>query len=552
MPKLWSLLLAALLAAAAGCSEAPREAAAADEAVSGDISISRDLMQRSLQRCEGDSARIYAAVDNMISRQLILLEAESMGLDTTTAMQRYRHDREREQLQSAWMSEMLGRVELPPDTVQSFYDRMGTMVVYRAMNVADSALCDSLRELVVSGADMGELVTEHTSIQFDAPTGGLVGPTDMQMTYFLDRELLEGLGQGEVSPMDTFPSGWRFLRVESLYVYDLPPLPELEQQIGARILGRLQEERKRELEDSLRVGSGLAVTPGVPELVAEHATDDTGEYEPYTEEELSMDAYAWEGGSRSLYSLVENIRSLPPMMPRSPTDPGWVESYCMILGLYDVMAMEAREMGMDTLPSVMSVAHRSVENELLDTYYDSVIAPQIEVTEEAMLEVFEENRDMLLVPEERVFSAIGALTPEQVEVLDEALESGADPFTMTDTLSPIPELASQDDPILTRPLTADDVPSPWDSLLFASEVGDLVPCSLSRGRVILFRTEEVSEEHQASFEEAEDELSDLVYAREEEEVISALVERLRAEYHYEVDWDYVDSFLAADTTITEP
>jgi len=542
--KAVSAMIATLIAvAAAACGGGPGgEPPAA--VIAGDT-LSRAELAGMLESVRGDSLRILDAVDNIVNSRLVVADAVARGLRDSADMQRYRYEREREQLQNAWLGWYLdSMVTLDADTVREFYAQMGTMVVFTVMNVQDSLLCDSLRTLVLAGTDMNDLVADFSSIPWDVQSQGRQGPIDLMRASTGDRLLLAGLSQGDVSPMEHFPSGWRFLKVDSTFAYTVEPYEDLRDYITDYILSHEMETYKQGMEDSLREANHLTVCPGIPELVVQHALDDTGAYSPYTPQQEAMPAYTFDGGSRSLISLVENIRSLPSPMPKSPTDAEWVEGYCNILGLYDIMAAEGRRQGMDTLPDIVSFVEESCTSHLFDLYYAQVIAPRIVSSEEELVAIYEENPGMFLVPETRTFRAVGAFDEEQTALLAELLASGIDPFTRLDDLSLLEGLTTPENPTITTPLSMDGVPSPWDTLLFSREIGESVVCTLGTDRVALLEVHEVFPEHEATFEESRGRIEQIFRTDREEEVISLLVDSLRSAYHYDVDMDFVRGFFA--------
>jgi len=536
------ILFAAALLASLSCTNAPTDPDAA--VIIEDQTISYAQLELILGRQNGDSLMVEGALDNLINSRLVMYDARNRGFDRLPEIEMYAYEREREHLQNLWLSTILEeKVTLPPDTVREFYDQMGTMVIYTAMNVQDSLLCDSLRNLTLAGADLGDLVEAHSSIEYDRQIRGSIGPSDLMRVSDNDRELLTGLQEGDVSHMGLFSSGWRFLYVDSMYQVENEPFEEISEFIGQYILSHLREDYKQSLEDSMRVVRDLTIMEDIPSLVASHAVDDTGEYMPYSEEELTSSAYTFDGGSRSLHSLVENISNLPPMMPREPTNPEWVEGYCWMLGLYDIMALEGRILGYDTLPDIVATVEQRVNGRILDIYYEQVIGPRLIPTEEEIQEAYNENTSMLIIPEMRTFEAIGAVGEEELEVLTRTIEMGEEPFDQTDELTLLTDLTLPDEQVLTRMMSIDEFPSPWDSLLFSADIGEMVLCTLSTDRIVVFCPIESEPERAAELEEAREELQALISSEMEEEIVSALVDSLRSVYHYEVDRDFVNGFI---------
>jgi hypothetical protein len=264
-----------------------------------------------------------------------------------------------------------------------------------------------------------------------------------------------------------------------------------------------------------------------------------------------MLAYTFTNGERTLYSLVENIRKLPTMSSYSPDDPGWIREHCWLLGLYDIMAMEAMKLSMDTLPDVVSYIDQRFGNHLLDFYYSEVIEPRLIPTEEELLEIYEAERDSFIIPEGRIFNTVCAVGEEQLDLLEQLLESGDDPLARAEDLTPITSILAPGESIITRVMTASEIPPPWNDVLFSSEMHVAFTCSVGVERVLFFELTDIIPERIATFSESEDRVLTIFRALEEEEVISVLVDSLSSVYHIEVDWGFVDRFIYADSSSTD-
>lgn len=518
----------------------------------GDKTFDNSLLAPVLRRLNGDSVLVYLKIESLINRSLIMQDAYERGFASTSAMEFSFAEWEREKLQNVWLSWILDqKVQLPPDTVEQYYSQMGTILIYSEIVVPDSVQCDSLRQLVQGSVDMGDLAQEHSIIPYGVSGRGVHPPVDMMEVYHKDYTLIQDLAIGDLSPLDLSDYGWRFLRVDSTYQDTIPPFEDLRDVISAKITGRLKLLYQDNLFDSLRIVNNLLIAEGIPELISSHFSQDDRDYEPFSAEQDNMAAYTFTDGERTLHSLVENIRQLPPMSSYSPGDSGWIREHCLLLGLYDIMAMEARKLSMDTLPDVVSYMDQRFGNHVLDFYYSVVIEPRLIPTEEELLEVYEAHRDSFIVPEGRVFNTVCADGEEQLDLLEQLLEFGDDPFSIIDQFTPVASILAPGESAITRVMTAAEIPPPWDDMLFSSEMHQAFTCSVGAERVMLFELTEVIPEHIAAFSESQDRVLTIFMAMEEEEVISGLVDSLGSVYHIEVDWGFVDRFIYADSSSTD-
>lgn len=528
---------AMMLVALSGCS---REQPAIRV---GDRKISKAELKAVLLPLGSDSAAIRTAVDNLVSRELILCDASSRGLDTMRTTLERLYDRRRERLQSAYLRYKLGLVTVPEDSVTSFYQSTGTMVCFTVMNVADSALAESLRTAVLAGADMGYLVNRFSTLETDAENLGRVGPEDLMRLSSADRQLVPGLARGEVSRVAGFPSGWRFMRIDTLYTVDRPPFAEARQGIYDFIWAHRSEEYKKTLDDSLRSAWSLQIADGTPALISSHASDPAGDFSPYSPGEDSATAYSWRGGRRTIGFLSRNIRDIPRFMPKDATDPVWVEGYCRILGLYDIMAARAVELGLDTLPDVAAGIRASCDDVILDAWRSAVLEPRLAVSDSEIAAAWEENRSMLVVPEKRRFEGVAAVGAGQEDLLRSLLASGRDPLASRREFTPLSALLAPGESLLTKPLSSSDLPARVSDRFFALAPGEAAVCTLQGGSLVYLRLSEIIPSREATLDESRESLSSLLTSQKEGSALRGLVDSLRSAYPCEVDEEFVSRFL---------
>lgn len=510
----------------------------------GDSVFTRSDMLPLLEGFQGDSAAMESFMSAFLDRQLVLADARARGLDTLPDVEAAVYERRRERLQYAYLRAKLSGIVIPEDSVKSFYERMGTQVVYTVIGTGDSALAESLRTLVLQGADMGALASAHSI--FTSRSGrrnGREGPVDVMMLQRSDSLLLAGLSPGEVSEVVCFESGWRFARLDSLMEAPKDVYEVERQGIYDFIWAHVSERYKRGLEDSLRSAYGLTASPGVPELIATHALDALGNFATYSDSEASRPAYTWRGGERTVLSLATNIREIPPFMPRDARDPEWVRGYMDIIGLYDIMACRAVEMGLDREPALAAALVSAAEEPVLEAWFESVLEPRAAPSEEEVTAAWEANRAMLIVPEKRRFEAVAAVGAGQIEALASMLSSGADPAGHVELLSPVTSLLEEGDSSLTRLLSRTDLPDEIAEVAFSLDPGEAAACTLQEGSVLWLRLVEVVPAREAGLEETRDQLAEMLKRSAIDSLLGALVESLRVEYPCEVDSEFFFRFV---------
>jgi hypothetical protein len=508
----------------------------------GDRDLYPSDINHVLEEVRGDSAEVDQLVSSIVGRELILQDAWDRGIYDDDETQRVLYEKEREILTSSYYGYILSSVQASEDTVRALYDQLGTRLWYTKMVCDDSLTADSLRTLALSGHDFAQLVAENTIDPFYQQTGGRNTDVDLMLTPPDDMEQLAMLALEGISSPSQIPSGWMIIRLDS--TASVPPepweefAPILENYIGAH----LREEYKIFLEDSLRVAHNLTVVPGTGELISSYATDMLGNHAGYSEEDASKIAYTFDGGDRSVIWLANNIRGMPGFLPRDAMDAKWVEDYCLTLGLYDIMRVNAIEAGLDTVPETAIQINRNRSRYILDIYHADVIAPRIEVTDELMLRLFEENLDRFMLPEGRVFSTVSAVGEDQVDLLEGIISRDGDPFERIDDLTPSQSILAPGESLLTRPISLEDVPERFQDLLFGADYDEVVVCTISETSRIAFRLEEELPERPNTFEAVENQLRNMAKLELEEVIVLGLVDSLKALYAPVIDWDYFRMF----------
>lgn len=495
-----------------------------------------------LSDVQGDTAQAMLLADAVTNRLLVLKDASSRGLDTLPETRRLNYERMRERLQHRFIARFLERVEVSADSVAAYYDGMGTVAGYLVVSSLDSAAAYDWAGRLSAGESPAPVRGESLLVEY-------MGPVDLMRLDTEVSSLLSGMEDGEVSDPLQMGVFWRVYRLDSLRTTDPGSFEENRQRIHSMLLSRKRETVKQAMEDSLRTAYALSVDTAVVEMVAEMATNRRGDHEPYGVEEAAMEAYTWNGGSRSALWLANNIRGLPEGVPRHAEDPEWIASYCNILGLYDIMATAAVEMGIDTMPEVRRRVRLAREQHLLDLYHDSVIAPRIQLTDSLLTAAYENQEEPITVPERRVFDLLMAQGSEELQMLDSLMEAG-DPF-VEGAFSPHPMFSVSEDSYRTRPMKPGELPPQIADSLMEMDRGAMVRFDVGESTAALFRAGEIEPAREATYEEALPRIQARVTTALEEEAVSALVDSLRQVYDYTINKDLIYGSCGSDTTAAQ-
>lgn len=535
-----SFLLAATFLILASCgSEVPSGAVMAV----GDRVLYPEDVTSAMQRARGDSTAVRVMTDNILARELFLVHAGELGLDTIPNIRREMYERRREVLQNAYINRIQEDVTVTPEEVRAFTDSLDIQVIYSAFYTSDGNILDEFLSRLEQGEDFNSLVSLHASDALTRETGGRVGPLFLARTNRHDYSALRSLEPGQISePFPRLP-GWRMVRLDSIWHQEADPELLERQNLDAALLALRRESRRIEAQDSLLSWVDLRIDTGACSLIASRARATWGDYEPFSLDEQRMAAITWNGGERSLIDLAMNIVSLPPSMPRDATDPQWIADYAFYLGLYDAQAMVAITMGLDTIPQNARLMARREAETLLDQYHSHVLAHRITVDEDLLNQHFLAARDTMVIPEARVFVHAAGLGHEQVALLNAIHTRGDDPVEQSDQLTFIPDLSRSPGSAVTRPMTEQDFPEPFRVRLMGLQPGESMICSLESDFHVYFRLQEVIPDHAPELEEIRHILEPRVLFEVETMVIAELVDSLKSVYRPFIDREFFDSFI---------
>jgi hypothetical protein len=502
-----------------------------------------------MQRVAGDTTAVRVMIDNILARELFLQHARDLGLDSIPENQRRLYERRREVLQNAYTSLQNNRITLDSSAFLAFKDSLSLMVEYSAFYSSDSSLIESFMSRLAQGEDFNSLVSELATDAFIRETGGRTGPVPLVRTNREDYAVLRNLTPGEVGAPYVFRPGWRILRMDDLRVVESDaPLPN-DAELEVVFLGLCRESLRQRLQDSLATAVNLEINLEACSLLASRATSARGDHEPFSPGEGSVAAITWNGGSRSIASLAGNILELPGAIPRDARDPSWVVNYAYWIGLYDVQAMVATSMGLDTLPQNAAQIRRRQSEALLDMYYMAFLDSRMVMDEELLEQHYLAVSDTMIVPERRTFIHTAAQGDTQVQLLNTLYQEGADPRQSAELLTLIPQLSASQGTALTRPMDTSEFPEAYREGIMALEPGEALICSLEAGFHVYFRLEEIIPAHRPLLEEIRSTLEPRVMAEVEVAVIAALVDSLKEVYHPYIDEEFFLSFSTpADST----
>ena len=508
----------------------------------GERSLFRENLNSSFERYRGDTLSIDVLKKNILARELFIAHAEELGLDSDREVARLIHERSREILQAEWVAFHLDQVEIADQVVRDFWETMGTGVSYTCFYHQDSLITDSVLTLVRNGEDLSRLAVEIGMDEVIRQSGGNITLADRNFSNTMDFPYLIESEAGDI--IEPFPVtlGWRMFQIDSTWTYTPEPFESDSQRIASMLLARSRESRKKFLEDSLKTAYNVQVDMEALQLMAENADEQGYAFGAFQLDEEEMVVVAWDGGSRDLFSVTENVMGLPPYYPRYADNVQWLGDYARRLALFDIEMQEASALGLDTIPDVERRLQAKRWEAVLDKYYEEVISLRIVSDSASVNEVYLDIREDLPILESRVFDVLFLADTGKIEAAEAMMASGEDALAAIDQFEVFPPILAPGEETITEPLKRSMIPENDRDALFDLVPGEEAIVMLSDSTALWFRLSHVNEERIPTFEEIRDRVVAEANQKYETEAIEALVDSLSDVYHPYIDEGYFEGF----------
>lgn len=507
-----------------------------------DRSVFPESIGDSFERFRGDTTSVDIFKENIIARELFIVDAIATGLEEDREVQRLTHERTREILQAQWLDYSLGQVELSLEEVVDFWETMGTGVQYTCFYHSDSLIMDSVLSMVQDGRHLSEFAASLAVDQMLAQSRGHITLDDRNFANVMDLDYLSEAEPGDIITPFPVTMGWRMLQIDSMWTYEVAPFAEDSSRIHSMLLSREREDTKKFLEDSLKTAYNVQVDMEAIEMIAENASENGSSFGIFGIDKEDIIVVSWDGGERSIYSVTNNILGLPGYYPRSTDNVKWLEDYAVRLAMFDIEMQEAQILGLDTIPEVAYQINSKRWENLLDKYYEVVIAPRINPDSVLINDVYLELREEMPIPENRTFHVLFLASTEKIAEAEAMMVAEVDVLAEMDQFEIFPPILLEGEQTLSIPLSKSQIPPDNQEELFNLALGDEAIISLSDSTSLWLKLENIEEERIPTYEDIRDRVIAEANQRVETATIETLVDSLSNEYHVYVNEEYFQQF----------
>lgn len=480
----------------------------------------------------GDAAR-RQYLQALIDRQVLLMEARDLGLDTTQATRQSVQEALDNRVRSLFQArEIRPQIEITEDEIRRHFDEEGYARErnLHAIMVKSRADIDTVLAQLQTGRPFAEVAAAYSLDQRSAKQGGEVGfiGRDKVQTYYIPPEVFRTLPAGEISAPMRAGSGnaWHVIR----FVEERPAVyekyhPVINARLFSERLAQLRDDHVERLKESLRVRLEPA---GVEEVVAAY-----GQKNPDALAGRPTHLYVFDGGAITVGDAREALQKIPPRGLDDNTQAVRVLERAV---LRPVLLSEAgRRAGLYEEPEIHRLEKETLENILLETLGGTVFAEQADVSEEEVRQYYADHRETF--HHEEAFVVEELLVPTELEAgqLKEQLAGGATFAELADRSLRRGGRESEGRGHF-HPREKSAYPTMVPAVM-AAPIGQLVGPLEVKGGYSVFTSHGLQEGEAMPYEDARRWARNMLRREREEQALNTLLQRLRSEYASQIEID---------------
>ena len=366
-------------------------------------------------------------LQTLIDEKLLVLEARTLGLDTTRAVKGKLSQRFRKHVLEYYRPRHLyPEIDITEAEVRDRFiqDGLNRERAVRRLVVTTVEKASQLREQIEEqGVNFCDLVKAHTLEKNRAARGGSLGFVNAETAakYQIPRQAFDTLPEGRVS--QPLPLG----NVHQLLLFE--DEREADFRVHAkRIEGRLWQEELALLTQAAteKVASelGLAISDGGAQLLlGKKKGMGRRRYPELTPREAAETLYTYENGEITVGDYVEHFRTSGARLALA--NEGELDRDARRRLLPDLMLWEAaRREGYHELASMLEWKERETIDQLIKTLRKRTLDEQVVVTDEQAEQFYRDNPSFFTDPEEVEIQEILVGEPEQATKLRRRLDAG--------------------------------------------------------------------------------------------------------------------------------
>lgn len=523
-----------------GCGQAPENVMAKV----GKYEITADDLEENIQMLKQrwtSPKEAYegkmAALDRIVERKLMLLEAYDRGLDKdSTVLKSLEQGETRRKLIGLWEKEIVEKTKVSDAELKERYDKMGYEYNAAHILVKDSSLAWNLYDSLQQGKDFAELAKKYSEDPGSGAKGGDLGWFTVGRMVEEFENAVMALEDGEISkPVET-RFGWHIIKRKGMRERkDRKPFEEEKERIKQMVERQKQTERMEEYLEGLFERYNFTFNEDVISKVS-------GRYaNPEDPSKMSMEEKdlvlaTWDGGEFTVGQLDSLYMSQPPYRRPPITNEEQLQEFVKQASQEKLLLAETERVNITEHEKYKEAFKNELEEAMLRQIQSEVYS-NITLNDPELKEYYEANTDSFMEPKTIVAKEVQLSSETEAQDVASKVRGGADITEIAADKSERSYLKARD---WELEITEARFPDLYAAVENAS-VGDVVgPVKDNRtNKWSVLKVVNIREAAPMAFERVKGRIKSKLGRQKRQEAMEDFLEKVRAEYSVKVFEDNV-------------
>jgi peptidyl-prolyl cis-trans isomerase C len=352
-------------------------------------------------------------LDSMINQNLLIIGAYEHNLDNHEEVLRAIEGEKIKFLLDALIDKEIVSKSMPSEAeIKDWYVRMGEEIKVSHIVVDSLATAEEVLAKLKDGAPFGELAVKYSQDQSVKRNQGDLGWVSWGMMVDEFQNAAFRLKPGEVSAPVKTDFGYHIIKlIDRRKVEHRPSYAESKDYIRNLIMDRRQQKLAREYQEMLKEKYPISIEKPTCEFVLnklEMMYPETINGHPrwrnnidpsvldLAEKDLVLGKYT--GGQLTIGQYLDNLRRIPPDKRPDFDKYDSLAEIVFQMSLMDIMAVEAKEKGIENSPRYKDNIRRFKEMAMADVMRNDTIPYDVEVDEGEVEEYYDSHPEEFTTP----------------------------------------------------------------------------------------------------------------------------------------------------------
>ncbi len=374
-------------------------------------------------------------VEGFLERFLLMKGAREKGIEAEPDSQAFRYTL----LKQLYNDEIMKKIKITDGEIEKFFNKYGGELQTGRIQVADSALADSLYKALKAGAEFEKLAQDFSLDQISAKKGGSLGYAPYGRYEDRYQEVAFDMKMGEISRPVHTRTGWHIIKI-----FDrIKDTPEdlakekdkyremthqyLQKKTVREFIGRLRKEfhyriSQPTLEMLLHKADSVKASGSRPAGLPSSAYLDPA---AFNQAERNIYMVEFDGGGATVSEYLDNLKAYDPVRAPELRETELLDEVLEGLASPAMLMKKALLLGLDKTETFTGEIEYLKGNYLSQKMRDMIYSDLRMIEEADIVKYYNEHRDDFYLPDQVRVQAISVKTREEAESLLGRIKGGA-------------------------------------------------------------------------------------------------------------------------------